>query len=137
MSNNMFVANRDVEVATTHGIALNFKKGVPQQAPRAIHSILIEKGILPVDENGEIETETITAVTASPAGAKTMPEDADERAEAITDAMKLIVKRNRSIDFSGGTPSAQAVSDIIGWRTDQKEVRKIWVEKRVSIVGVL
>lgn len=133
----MFVANRDVEVATTHGIALNFKKGIPQQAPRAIHSILIEKGILPVDENGEIETETITAVTATPAGQKVTPEDASERAEAIVGAMKIIVKRNKPADFSGGTPSAQAVSDILGWRTDQKEVRKAWVEKRVSIIGAL
>ena len=137
MSNNMFVANRDVEVATTHGIALNFKKGVPQQAPRAIHSILIEKGILPVDENGEIETDTITEVTAAPAGQKAEPEDAGERADAIEQAMRIIVKRNKSNDFSGGTPSAQAVSAILGWRTDQKEVRKVWTDKRVSIIGVL
>jgi hypothetical protein len=133
----MFVANRDVEVATTHGIALNFKKGVPQQAPRAIHSILIEKGILPVDENGEIETDTITEVTANPAGQKAEPEDAGERADAIEQAMRIIVKRNKSNDFSGGTPSAQAVSAILGWRTDQKEVRKVWTDKRVSIIGVL
>lgn len=137
MSNNMFVANRDVEVATTHGIALNFKKGVPQQAPRAIHSILIEKGILPVDENGEIETDTITEVTANPAGQKAEPEDAGERADAIEQAMRAIVKRNKSTDFSGGTPSAQAVSALLGWRTDQKEVRKVWTDKRVSIIGVL
>ena len=135
-ANQLFVSNRDINVGTVYGHSVFFKKGVPQTAPRVIHHVLIERGIFPVDENGEVQTEKAADLAEAPSVAfKMAPEDAFERSDAIVKAMKMIIKRNNSKDFSANTPSAQAVSDIVGWRVDQKETRSVWEKNRAMLLG--
>jgi len=135
-ANQLFVSNRDVNIGTVYGHSVFFKKGVPQTAPRAIHHILVERGIFPVDQDGEVQAEKAADLTEVPTtGLKMAPEDAHVRADEIVKAMRVIIKRNNAKDFSGSTPAAPAVSDLLGWRVDQKEVRQAWEKNRAALLG--
>lgn len=124
----MFVSNRDITVTSTRGYSLEFKKGVPQHAPKPMHAELIEKGILPVADDGGIDVEKLTeAVDGDAKKVVVTPEDADERAVAIETVIKALVEANNPADFTaGGVPSASSLTAALGWRVDLREVRTIW-----------
>jgi hypothetical protein len=126
----MFVSNRDITVASTEGYAIAFEKSVPMHVPRAMHTEVMEKGILPVDGPDDIvESEVKTRLLIA-------PDDADERADAISDAIRQLVKGNDSHNFSaGGVPSAGALSGMLGWKVDAREIRTLWTKIKPDLVS--
>lgn len=124
-----FVSNRDIVVRSLHGHSIEFKKNVPTEVPRLLHAECLEKGILP--EEGPEQGNAIV----DPAGPKLAPDDAEVRYDEVLAAIKAIVKRNNSNDFTGGGhPSATAISAAVGWKVDQKEVKEIWVKVREGLI---
>jgi hypothetical protein len=130
----LFVSNRDISVTSILGYSIFFEKGVQTHVPRAMHAEVIEKGILPVEEDGKISVEAIDKMTSPDIKIVLAPETAEDRNEAIAEAVKAIVKRNDSRDFtSGGVPSAVAVTAALGWKVDPKEVRNVWATLRANL----
>ena len=132
-----FVSHRDVTVTSLQGYSIFFEKGVPTHAPRAIHSEVMEKGVMPCDEQGNPLDEPAAAAVVAPEQPRVMvaPEDGHEREEAILEAIKTIVKRNNSKDFNaGGVPSAGSLTAALGWKVDTTEVRAIWVKHKPKVV---
>lgn len=136
----MFVANRDVTVTSLKGYSFNFEKGVAQHVPKACHAEMIERGILPVDAEGNTDLASLDEV-AKEADPKVKivlaPETTEERNEAIRAALLKIVERNNAADFtSGSVPSSAAVSAALGWKVDSREIKPLYVEiKRALNAG--
>ena len=101
-----------------------------------MHDEVLEKGILPVDDEGRaIDPEDNTVIEDAPK-VKLPPEDGDERDAAILTVIKKIVSRNNPADFSaGGTPNAGSITSALGYRVDQKEVRKVWEKNRAVLLN--
>lgn len=133
-----FVSRRDFMLCSKEGACITFEKGKPTHVPKALHSEVMEKGIMPCDEKGQ-ELDLEKAIAAAPAEIKVMvaPEDAADRAAAILEVLKQLVARNKSIDFGASNqPKAEAVRLALGWPVDQKEVRKVWEDnRRLLLVG--
>lgn len=132
----LFVSNRDVYVTSLRGHSFHFLKGVPQHVPKICHNEVIEKGIMPVDDDGEVDLVKVNEI-AGEADPKVKivlaPEDSDERAKAIKDVLLAIAKRNRAEDFTaGGVPSAVTVTAALGWKVDLREIRPLWTEYKVE-----
>lgn len=97
-----------------------------------MHSEVMEKGIMPVDDHGEVDTKHEIKLESKVVLA---PEDGLERAKQILRVIEAIVARNNSKDFAGGGhPSAKAVSAALGWMTDQKEVSGVWKKHRETLL---
>ena len=131
-----FVSNRDTVVRScATGHAIEFKKGVPTDVPYAMRSEVVEKGILPVQDDGKaIEAGTVQVV-AEPKKV-VLPPEGEVRIEKIVEAFKAIVERNNPADFTGGgTPSASAVSTALQFRVDTKEVRGLWEKHRNALLN--
>lgn len=131
----LFESNRDIVVRSLRGHSIEFKKGVPTQVPRIMHEEVMEKGILPVEDNGK----PVDPVTADIGEAKPKivlaPVEELDRADQILVVIEALVKRNNPVDFTAsGTPSPLAVSTVLGWRTDLKEVRAIWEKNRERLL---
>lgn len=124
----LFVARRDYMLRTTQGACLTFEKGVPTHVPKQLHSLALEKGLLPCDEAGK-EVDVAAAHEVMPAELKLLqaPESAEDRNAAILKALTEIVKRNSSKDFGGNNiPNVDSVVLALGWRVDAKEIRNVW-----------
>jgi hypothetical protein len=133
----LFVAPRDMNVTSTQGYSLDFKKGEPTHVPRAMHAEVMEKGVLPCDARGEIKEAPEPAEVDPAAAVRVMvaPEDGDERSDAILEAIKALVARNDAKDFSaGGIPSAAAVTHAVGWRADRKEIAAVWQKYKPQLL---
>lgn len=124
-----FISNRDIVFRSLIGHSIEFKKGVPVEVNvKALHSKLLEVGILPDESEGKPGE---VAPLPEPNAPKLAPEDGEERADLITEVVIAMVDRNNSQDFTaGGHPNAEAVSAALGWKTDQKEVSAVWSATR-------
>lgn len=136
---HLFVSNRSQTVRTTLGHSVTFVKGKATHVPKALHHLMVEKGILPCDDAGkpipEKGEEAVEAAAAADAP-KLAPDTAEERNEAIERAIRAIVERNSPKDFNaGGMPSPEAVGSAVGWKTDTKEVRSVWVRVRPELLA--
>ncbi len=133
----LFVSNRNQTIRGLTGHAITFVKGKATHVPKSMHSAVIEKGIMPCDEDGKPlpEKGEELVAEAQPSVIKA-PDDGDSRAEQISAVIKAMVERNDPKEFTGGgTPNAEAVSMRLGWKTDQKEVRQVWVKVRPALLG--
>lgn len=124
-----FVSNRNIVVASTHGHAVRFEKGVPQFVPKVMHAEVLEKGILPVeDDTGEVlnvEDDEQARVMLG----------LDERAQKIAEACTKIAETNNGEDFTAaGAPRADVVASVVGFRTNAKEVALVWVKIKPGIL---
>jgi hypothetical protein len=129
----LFVSPRTVVVRSTSGASIGFEKGRPTHVPRHMHSIVMEKGILPCDKDGK----AIDPDEAPPVDAEVKilvaPEDPADRQAAIIKAIQAVLGRNDAHDFTaGGTPHEKAVSTVLGWRVDQKEVKTAFQKYRAK-----
>lgn len=116
-------------------MAIEFLKGQPTSVPKVMHEEVMEKGILPVEDDGAPVSPTENKVVVEKK-ILLAPEDGNERAEMILEVIKGIVKRNNASDFAGGGhPGAKAVTAELGWRVDQKEVGQVWLKHRQSILN--
>lgn len=133
---NYFVSRRDFMLRSTLGHVITFEKGKPAHVPKALHSLALEKGLLPCDKDGkELDLEAASAVAPEEVKVLVAPEDAEEREEAVLKILKLLVERNNSADFGGGgIPKPEAVSQALGWRVDTKEVRTVWNKHRQALL---
>jgi len=132
-----FIANRNVIVRSAKiGQSVEFKKGVPTRVPPGMHEEVMEKGIIPVNDDGSAVNPETTEAVAAPKPVLLAPEDGAVRAKHIAGVLQAIVARNNPSDFTaGGTPSAAAVTAALGWRVDQKEVRQVWEKQREALIG--
>lgn len=128
-----FESNRDIVHRSTLGHAIEFKKGVPTDVPNihALHSELMAIGIMPVENDKEAAQTSVTEVAPD-----AVPDDAETRNEAILGAIKKMLNRNNSADFTGGGhPRAEAISFSVGYKVDQKEVRDVWTKHRENLLA--
>jgi hypothetical protein len=118
------------------GQSVAFKKGIPTQVPPGMHEEVMERGILPLNDDGSsVDPVEHEAVTDKPK-LLLAPDDGDERAKLIKQVFKAMVSRNNSSDFTAsGTPNAAAVTSALGWKIDQKEVRTVWEKSREELIG--
>lgn len=132
-----FVSNRDIVIRSKNtGHAIEFKKGVAVTVPLGMHSEVMERGILPVDEAGAPVDPAAHQIAVDPAKPIMPPDDGNVRNAQILEVIKQIVVRNNSKDFAGGgCPHQQAVSSALGWRVDQKEVRIVWERHREALLN--
>lgn len=131
-----FTSNRDLVIRSKNtGHAIEFKKGVPTNVPAGMHSECMEKGVLPVEENGK-PVDPAEHQAALDKKVELPPEDGNERAAAIVVVMKELVKRNNSKDFTGGgCPSADAITAALRYKVDAKEVRDVWEKNRRELLN--
>lgn len=130
-----YISNRDVVVRSKKtGHAIEFKKGVPTAVPKSMVEEVLEKGILPAS-NEAVEPGKTELVAEKPK-IVLPPDDGDVREEQVLAVIKAIVKRNDPKDFTGGgAPSAGAVTAVLGWRADRKDVQKVWEKHKAELVG--
>jgi len=132
-----FIANRNVIVRSSRiGQSVEFKKGVATRVPPGMHEEVMEKGLVPVNDDGSAIDAENTETVAPEKPVLLAPEDGAERAKRILGVFKSLVARNNSTDFTaGGTPSAASVTSALGWKVDQKEVRQVWEKNRETLIG--
>lgn len=115
----MFVTTRDRMHVSLLGHAIEFKKGVPQFVPPALHKEVSEFAD-PVDPLPE-EDEAVKL----PAGP---PEDSEKREADVLAAMDMIATRNAREDFTAaGAPHLKALAGLLGWAPDAKERDLMWI----------
>lgn len=133
----LFVSNRDVVVRSIKtGMSILFKKGVKTRVPPSMHEDVMERGVLPVNDDGSpVQAAEHEAVVNEPK-ILLAPEDGNERGKKIKEVFKALIARNNATDFTAsGTPNAGSVTAALGWKTDQKEVRQVWEKHREELVG--
>lgn len=126
-----FVSHRDISIGHTNGQRINFVKGVPTHVRRDMHSVVMDKGIMPCDADGKrLDAPEVFIPDPEKPVVNNGPEDPSERREAIEKAIAALVESNQPVDFAGGTPKDTAVARVLGWPVDKREVRKVWIEVR-------
>lgn len=122
--------NRDYVLTTLFGISIRFIKDEPVDVPPL--------AIRPAVAIGAVEAESGTPpnVIEEPKynGA---PADPLEREAQIYDAIKKIVAANEPDDFTAANaPKAQALSRILGYSVDRKEINPLWQRYHDEKAGV-
>lgn len=113
------ILNRNYTLSTTLGHSVRFVRGEPTYVPPAVRHLAIGVGAVPADGSDpnvlpEEQTET---VQLSP----------EERVGAIRAAIERIVARNERLDFTAaGIPTVAAVSDMLGWKVNAREIAQEW-----------
>lgn len=114
-----FVMHRDRTIASTCGLSVEFKKGVPTHVPPGMYQDVLAAGGIPEEEIPENEM---------PKG-KPTPEQLAEREQAMFAAFKKIVDGNQREDFTaGGVPTQAALSRELGWTAQAKERDAAWIK---------
>lgn len=112
-----FILNRNKTVSSTRGHTITFIKDEPVHVPDDMHTDVMAIGAVPVDELPDTEAK----LPSEPQGA--------EREQAIIDAMKQLVLRNKREDFTAsGLPDARALKDILGFGIHHKERDAVWTK---------
>ena len=115
-----FVLHKDKTVSGTTGHTIEFKKGELTHVPKEMWGTVQAIGAIPEDELPEDFVP-----------AKKDAADPIERRTAAFAAFTAIVERNEREDFTGnGTPKAEAVEAITGFKMDAKERAALWAEFR-------
>jgi hypothetical protein len=112
-----FVMQRDKVVATRHGHALGFKKGVPLNVPATCWEDVQAAGAVPVDE-------LPAAKDDEPPRA---PQGAERAALIVAAAKALVLKGDRESFTAAGSPHAAALSKEVGFAVDAKERDAAWL----------
>lgn len=114
-----FVLHRDRTIASTCGLAIEFKKGVPHFVPPQMYAEVIAIGGVPEEEIPDDQ------MPASPP----TPEQLAEREKAMFTAFDTIIRRATREDFTaGGVPSNTVLSREVGWSVQPKEAKAAWVK---------
>ena len=115
----MYVANRDVIVPTDYGHMLSFKKGKAVYVPPLVREEVLKYGVLPVE--GEIPVPEEVEQPPEPIG--------EERNRRIREAIKIVVERNDSGDFTaGGVPKEAVIIKEAGFRVARREINAQYLE---------
>jgi hypothetical protein len=107
-----FILNRDLELASTSGHAVSFKKDQPTFVPPPMWKEVKALGAEPTEEIPEDLKEPVSKV----------PEDQDERDKEIRAAIEALTLKNQREDFgAGGKVNLKPLSDFVGWTVSAKE----------------
>lgn len=113
-----FVLHKDKTVTSTSGHTVEFVKGQLTHVPKEMWPAVQAIGAIPESELPEDFVE-----------AKKHVDDPAERKTALFAAFSTIVAKNDRDDFTGsGTPKAEVIEAITGFKTDAKERTAAWAE---------
>jgi hypothetical protein len=136
VNQQLFISNRNIVVRSKTGYSIAFEKGKLTPVPRLMHEEVMEKGIIPVDDKGVPLDPENHVVVITPPKVVLRPEDKFEADDKILEVIKEIVKRNNPTDFTGGgAPQAAVVTQALGWKVDQKEVRVVWDKNKQELLN--
>lgn len=114
-----FMLSRDRTIASTCGLAIEFKKGELHLVPPAMYAEVIAAGGVPESELADDELPQKAAT----------PEALEDRKAKIFAAFDVIAKRNAREDFTaGGMPHNAVLARETGWAVAAKERDATWVE---------
>lgn len=115
---------RDRTIESTLGHVLFFQKGVPQHVPPELVKTVLDMGAEAVDDEALAEAAKVMA----PAGAKVEPTDPNARAEALAEAIALLVEAGKREAFTaGGAPHVKALNELLGWTPSSEERDTAWL----------
>jgi len=101
-----------------------------------MHEEVLEKGILPTSEDGQPVDPAEQVVVKDKPKVVLPPDDGDERNAAILTAIEAVVEANDSAMFTGGgVPKSDAISQLLGWRVDSKDIRAVWEKHREKLLA--
>lgn len=119
MADGMYVANRNIRVATLSGHIFIFKKDEPVYVPPAVRHEMLQYGILPVD--GDLPVQEDKPRSSDPVG--------EERFSLLLEAIAEVVLKNDSDDFTAsGMPKNSALEKVAGFNIDTAERSAAWKE---------
>ena len=114
-----FILNRNYILTTTAGRSIQFVKGQPTFVPPMMVRDAVAIGASPAD-GSEVDV-------LDPEPVDLVPKDMIAREEAIADAIEKIVAGGGRKDFtSAGSPHIKAVTRVLGWEPDPREIAKMW-----------
>lgn len=119
MARPLLKLNRDHTLVTTKGHVIAFAKNTPTHVPPAVYQDAIAIGAVPVDgtdpdvlDEGKQETVALTL---------------EEREAAIIATFEGLIERNERDTFTAaGHPHFNAVSALVGFKVQGKEVSNAW-----------
>lgn len=116
-----FVLNRNYTLRSTKGHMINFAKGEPTYVPPIMVPEVIALGAEsvdgPVDAVDVLGDEIVIAPELPP----------DEREAILLKAYPAMVTANKRYDFTGqGIPNLKALSAIVGFVVDKRELDATW-----------
>jgi hypothetical protein len=116
-----FLLNRNHTVRSTSGYALVFQKGIPLYVPPVMIQEVLAIGAERLDAGQDSHVQEPVALR-EPLG--------EEREGEILSAIDLIVEKNEPRDFTAtGMPTVKAVSAIVGFAVDKRELSDVWTKR--------
>jgi hypothetical protein len=116
-----FILNRNYMLTTTSGRSIQFVKGKPVHVPPMMVRDAVAIGATPAD-GSEVDV-------LDPDPVDLVPKDMITRAENIYEAVVKIVAAGGRKDFtSAGSPHIKAVTRVLGWEPDPREIAKAWTD---------
>ena len=127
----MMVTRRNYWLSTTKGHSVNFKAGEPTFVSPTIVADAIAIGAELAEGEAPVD---ITPDT--PQGPNTGPADQTIREQQVLDAINLLVAENHRDSFAAsGIPKADAVTKLVGYKVDKREVQAVWAARAEKIVA--
>jgi hypothetical protein len=118
-SKSLLVLNRNFTLNTNKGHSIAFVKGEPTHVPPAIYQDALAIGAIPPDGAEPTVQEVVKTDNA--------PGDPAERAPLILAAIEKLVAENARDNFTAaGSPSVEAVSKVVGFKVQSKEIAPVW-----------
>jgi hypothetical protein len=128
MSATMLVLNRNYTLTTTKGHSVAFVKGQPTHVPPAIYKEALAIGAMPPDGEEPMIEEDVRTDNA--------PSDPADRAVLILAAIEKLVAENARDNFTAaGSPTVGAVSGLVGFRVQAKEVATVWQQYHEKVAS--
>ena len=119
MKRPLLTLNRDYTLVTTKGHVIAFAKNTPTHVPPSIYQDAIAIGAVPVDGTDPD--------VLSDAVAEAVPMTLEEREAAIMATFGGLVERDERGTFTAaGHPHFNAVSELVGFKVQGKEVATAW-----------
>ena len=125
----MMTLRRTFRLATTKGHSVQFVADTPIFVPSSIAAEAVAIGAIAVDGTD------IDITPKGPPQRNAGPAEAAEREAEILEAINLLVQRNARDDFTaGGSPKARALSALLGYEAERREVDEVW-SKRAEMIA--
>lgn len=114
-----FILNRDLELASTSGHSVSFKKDIPTFVPPPLWNEVKALGAEPTEE---IPVDPLEPISRAPT-------EQSERDAAIKEAIMALTLKNEREDFgAGGKPNLKPLSDFVGWTVNAKERDRVMAQ---------
>lgn len=115
----LLTLNRNYTLVTTKGHVVQFAKGVPTYVPPPVYQDAIAIGAVPQDgSDPDVLGDEVVVVN---------PLTPEERESALLEVFPKMIEANERESFTAaGHPHAKAVSELVGFKTNAKEVQTAW-----------